>query len=58
MEIMRHGQENEKRVNATLISLAKKHEVKLIASNNTYYIDKQDSESHDLLLCIKDNETC
>ena len=56
MEIMRHGQENEKRVNSTLISLAKKHSVKLVASNNTYYIDKENSESHDLLLCIKDNE--
>ncbi|MBL1280177.1 MAG: DNA polymerase III subunit alpha [Fluviicola sp.] len=56
VEIMRHGQENERRVNATLIELARKHSVKLIATNNTYYIDKEDAESHDLLLCIKDNE--
>ena len=56
MEVMRHGQDNERRVNETLIRLAKKHDVKLIASNNTYYIDKGDAESHDLLLCIKDNE--
>jgi len=56
VEIMRHGQENERRVNATLIELAKKHSVKLVATNNTYYIDKESAESHDLLLCIKDNE--
>ncbi len=56
VELMRHGQENEDRVNETLIRLAKKHEVKLIATNNTYYIEKEDAEAHDVLLCVKDNE--
>lgn len=56
VEIMRHGQENEDRVNETLIRLAKKHEVKLVASNNTYYIEKEDADAHDVLLCVKDNE--
>jgi DNA polymerase-3 subunit alpha len=56
MELMRHNQENENRVNQTLISLAKKHDVKLIASNNTYYIDKKDAHAHDILLCVKDGE--
>ncbi|MCH2230749.1 MAG: DNA polymerase III subunit alpha [Crocinitomicaceae bacterium] len=56
VEIMRHGQENEDRVNETLIRLAEKHEIKLVASNNTYYLDKEDAEAHDVLLCVKDNE--
>jgi DNA polymerase III subunit alpha len=56
IEIMRHGQEDEDRVNEALIRLAKKNEVKLVATNNTYYADKIDSESHDVLLCVKDNE--
>jgi len=56
MEIMRHGQEDEDRVNSTLISLAKKHQVKLIATNNTYYIHKADAHAHDILLCVKDGE--
>ena len=56
VEVMRHGQENENRVNETLIRLAKKHEVKLIASNNTYYLDQSDASAHDVLLCVKDNE--
>ncbi|MDC1385722.1 DNA polymerase III subunit alpha, partial [Crocinitomicaceae bacterium] len=55
VEIMRHGQENEDRVNGTLMSLARKHKVKLVASNNTYYADKKDAEAHDVLLCVKDN---
>ena len=56
MEIMRHGQEDENRVNDTLISLANKHNVKLIATNNTYYVNKSDAHAHDILLCVKDGE--
>lgn len=56
IEVMRHGQENEDRVNETLVRLAEKHQVKLVATNNTYYINKSDAEAHDVLLCVKDNE--
>jgi DNA polymerase-3 subunit alpha len=35
MEVMRHNQEDENRVNTTLISLARKHEV-IVATNNTF----------------------
>ena len=56
VEISRHQQEDEKRVNAVLIPMAKKHHVKLVATNNTYYIDKKDANAHDILLCVKDGE--
>ncbi|MGD1945453.1 MAG: DNA polymerase III subunit alpha [Croceivirga sp.] len=56
LEIMRHGQEDEDRVNQVLIQFARKHNVKLIASNNTYYGKKEDAEAHDILLCVKDGE--
>ncbi|MEX0359912.1 MAG: PHP domain-containing protein, partial [Allomuricauda sp.] len=56
VEMMRHGQEDEDRVNQVLVQLAKKHEVKLVATNNTYYCDKTDAEAHDILLCVKDGE--
>ncbi len=56
LEIMRHNQEDENRVNKTLIELSKKHNVKLIASNNTYYLNKEDANAHDILLCVKDGE--
>ena len=56
IEIMRHGQEDENRVNATLIELAKKHQVKMVATNNTYYVNKTDAHAHDILLCVKDGE--
>ncbi len=56
LEVMRHNQEDENRVNKTLIEFAQKHQVKLIASNNTYYLNKQDANAHDILLCVKDGE--
>ena len=56
IELMRHGQEDEDRVNQVLIQFAKKHSVKLIATNNTYYSEKENAHAHDILLCVKDGE--
>ncbi|MGL2962328.1 DNA polymerase III subunit alpha [Flavobacterium sp. RSB2_4_14] len=56
IELMRHNQEDENRVNTTLIDLAKKHQVKMVATNNVFYINKEDANAHDILLCVKDGE--
>jgi DNA polymerase-3 subunit alpha len=56
LEVMRHGQENENRVNETLVRFSEKHNVKLVATNNTFYLNKSDAKSHDILLCVKDGE--
>ncbi len=56
VEIMRHNQEDERRVNDVLIEMAKRNNVKIVACNNTYYIKKEDANAHDILLCVKDGE--
>ena len=56
IELVRHGEEEEEYANKVLINLAKKYEVKLIAANNTFYIDEKQSDAHDVLLCIRDGE--
>ena len=56
IEMMRHGQEDEDRVNQTLLAFARKHNVKIVATNNTYYINQNDSNAHDILLCVRDAE--
>jgi DNA polymerase-3 subunit alpha len=56
VEIMRHGQDDENRVNAALIKLANKHQVKLVATNNTFYATREDANTHDILLCVRDGE--
>lgn len=56
LEINDHQQENEQHVNEVLLQFSKKHEVKIVAANNTFYLDRKDSLSHDILLCVKDGE--
>ena len=56
IEVMRHNQEDENRVNEGLISLARKHDVKIVATNNTFYIEKDNANAHDILLCVKEGE--
>lgn len=56
LEVMRHNQQDEEVVNKTLVEFSKKHQVKLIATNNAYYIDQEDANAHDILLCVKDGE--
>jgi DNA polymerase-3 subunit alpha len=56
IEIMRHNQEDENRVNTALISLARKNDVKIVATNNTFYIEKDNANAHDILLCVRDGE--
>ena len=56
IELMRHNQEDENRVNEVLIQFSNKHNIKTVATNNTYYIDKENANAHDILLCVKDGE--
>ncbi len=56
IELMRHNQEDEKVVNETLLKFSKKHDVKTVASNNTFYLSQEDANAHDILLCVKDGE--
>ena len=44
--------EVQKRVNPVLIDLAKKHGIKLICSNDSHFLNEDDAEAHDLLLCL------
>ena len=56
IEIMRHNQEDEDLVNKILIDFSRKHNIKIVATNNNYYKEKSDADAHDILLCIKEGE--
>ncbi|MCB9173918.1 MAG: DNA polymerase III subunit alpha [Flavobacteriales bacterium] len=56
IEINRHGVAEQNEINKVLLEFAKTHQIKYIAANNTYYLDKSDAESQDVLLCIKDGK--
>ena len=44
--------EVQKKVNPVLIELARKYGVKLVCSNDSHFINEDDAEAHDLLLCL------
>jgi len=44
------------KVNEVLIKFARKHNVKIIASNDSHYVDQKDFNAHDILLCINTGE--
>ena len=56
IELMRHNQEDENRVNQVLIQFAHKYDIKVVATNNTYYVEQENANAHDVLLCVKDGE--
>ena len=56
IELVRHGLEEEQRLNDTLLKLAQKHQVKIVAANNSHYLNEEDANAHDILLCVKDAE--
>ena len=52
LEIQDHGSIEDRIVNVELVKIAKRHEIKVIATNDAHYISNMDVESHDALLCI------
>ncbi len=53
LELQDHGIPLQKTVNNQLIRLSKEIDVPLIATNDVHYLQKTDSEVHDILLCIQ-----
>ncbi|MDB5206512.1 MAG: dnaE [Flavisolibacter sp.] len=56
VEFQRHGMAEQDKVNKVLIRFARQHNVKIIASNDSHYVDLEDYDAHDTLLCINTGE--
>jgi DNA polymerase-3 subunit alpha len=52
VELMRHNLAEENRIEATLVDLAYRHDLPLVATNECYFADAAMYEAHDALLCI------
>ena len=57
IELMNHGMPEEQKVNPVLVELAQRHGLMVIATNDTHYLDKEDAEAHEALLCIQTGTT-
>lgn len=56
VELQRHGLPEQEKVNKVLLKFAKKYNVKVIASNDSHYVNQEDFNAHDILLCINTGE--
>ena len=56
VELQRHGIPEQDTVNAVLVQWARKYNVPIIASNDSHYTDQEDSNAHDILLCVNTGE--
>jgi len=52
LEIQDHGSIEDRIVNVELIKIGKKHQIKVIATNDAHYLSSMDVEAHDALLCV------
>ena len=60
IELQRHNIDDldgtgwsQEKINQELLKFAVKHKVKVIATNDSHYVDQKDSEAHDILLCLQ-----
>ncbi|HBG69241.1 MAG TPA: DNA polymerase III subunit alpha [Bacteroidales bacterium] len=56
LEMMDHGLPEQKQVNEVLVRLSQKSGVKLIATNDVHYVNKEDFEAHKILIRINTNK--
>ena len=56
IEVQNHFIPEQQTVNEVLLRFAKKYNVKVIASNDSHYLDQKDANAHDILLCINTGE--
>lgn len=52
LEIQPLNIEKQRRVNMVYMSMAKRHDIKAIATNDVHWTNKEDHDDHDTLLCI------
>ena len=56
IELQRHNLEEQEKVNVVLLKFAKKYNLKVIATNDSHYVDEEDALAHDILLCVNTGE--
>ncbi len=57
LELQDHGIDEQKKVNNDLKRLSKETGIPLICTNDCHYINREDSDAHEILLCIQTGKT-
>ena len=57
IEVQDHGIDEQKQIMPDLIKIARELNIGLVATNDVHYIEKEDWEAHEILLCIQTKST-
>jgi len=57
LEVQQHPTKDQQMANAGIYELAKKFDVRLLATNDCHYLNREDASLQDLLLCIATGKT-
>lgn len=57
LEVFDHGIDEERQIAKKVVSLSKTTGIKLVATNDVHYLNKDDARAHDVLLCIGEGKT-
>ncbi|MGI6358776.1 MAG: DNA polymerase III subunit alpha [Bacillota bacterium] len=57
LELQDHGLPEQRRVNDGLVRIHHETGIPLVVSNDTHYVDAEDYQAHDALLCIQTGKT-
>ncbi|NLE90409.1 MAG: DNA polymerase III subunit alpha, partial [Dehalococcoidales bacterium] len=57
LELQDHGILEQKSLNPELVRLSKDTGIPLVATNDVHYVQQEDAEAHDILLCIQTQHT-
>ena len=55
LEIHDHGMENQRRSTRQLVEWSREFGVGLVAANDVHFLNREDHESHDIMICIGTN---
>lgn len=53
LEIQDHGYPEDRKVNRALVNLSRELGIKLVATNDSHFTNKDDAAAHDCLLCVQ-----
>jgi DNA polymerase-3 subunit alpha len=57
LELQNHGLPQQKLVNEAIVEIGRELGIPFVATNDVHYLNREDAEAHDVLLCIQTGKT-
>jgi DNA polymerase-3 subunit alpha len=57
LELQNHGLPGQEEINKALVSISQETGIPFVATNDVHYVNQEDAEAHEILLCIQTGKT-